>query len=80
MGAIVSLREFLVKQLIDILQWTEADDGLLVYRYPMQDMEIQSGGQLTVRDSQLALFVQEGRIADVFTPGLYTLTTRNLHC
>jgi len=74
----VSLRDFLVKQLIDVIQWTEADDDVLAYRYPMQDMEIQNGGQLTVRDSQVALFVNEGRIADVFHPGLYTLTTRNL--
>jgi len=74
----VSLRDFLVKQLIDVIQGTEADDDVLAYRYPMQDMEIQNGGQLTVRDSQMALFVNEGRIADVFHPGLYTLTTRNL--
>jgi membrane protease subunit (stomatin/prohibitin family) len=74
----VSLREFLVKQLIDVIQWTETDDDVLAYRYPMQDMEIQNGGQLTVRDSQVALFVNEGRIADVFQPGLYTLNTRNL--
>jgi membrane protease subunit (stomatin/prohibitin family) len=74
----VSLREFLVKQLIDVIQWTEAGDDVLAYRYPMQDMEIQNGGQLTVRDSQMALFVNEGRVADVFQPGLYTLTTRNL--
>ena len=74
----MSLREFLVKQLIDVIQWTETDDDVLAYRYPMQDMEIQNGGQLTVRDSQVALFVNEGRIADVFQPGLYTLNTRNL--
>jgi membrane protease subunit (stomatin/prohibitin family) len=74
----LSLREFLTKQLIDVIQWTEAEDDVLAYRYPMQDMEIQNGGQLTVRDSQVALFVNEGRIADVFHPGLYTLTTRNL--
>ncbi len=74
----MSLREFLVKQLIDVIQWTEAGDDVLAYRYPMQDMEIQNGGQLTVRDSQMALFVNEGRVADVFQPGLYTLTTRNL--
>jgi membrane protease subunit (stomatin/prohibitin family) len=74
----VSLRDFLVKQLIDVIQWTETGDDVLAYRYPMQDMEIQNGGQLTVRDSQVALFVNEGRIADVFSPGLYTLTTRNL--
>jgi membrane protease subunit (stomatin/prohibitin family) len=74
----LSLREFLIKQLIEVVQWTEADDQVLAYRYPMQDMEIQNGAQLTVRESQVALFVQEGRIADVFAPGLYTLTTRNL--
>ena len=51
---------------------------MLAYRYPMQDMEIQNGGQLTVRESQTAVFVNEDRIADVFPPGLYTLTTRNL--
>jgi membrane protease subunit (stomatin/prohibitin family) len=44
----------------------------------MQDMEIMNGGQLTVRESQMAAFINEGRIADVFGPGLYTLTTRNL--
>ena len=74
----MSIRDFLIKQLIDVIQWTEADETLLAYRYPMQDMEIQNGGQLTVRESQMALFVNEGRIADVFGPGLYTLTTRNL--
>ncbi len=74
----MSLRNFLEKQFIDIIQWTEPDDNLLAFRYPMEDMEIQNGGQLTVRDSQMALFVNEGRIADVFPPGLYTLTTRNL--
>jgi hypothetical protein len=74
----VSFRDFVIKQLIDVIQWTEADETLLAYRYPMQDMEIQNGGQLTVRESQMALFVNEGRIADVFGPGLYTLTRRNL--
>jgi membrane protease subunit (stomatin/prohibitin family) len=74
----VSIRDFLVKQLIDVIQWTETGDGTLAYRYPMQDMEIQNGGRLTVRDSQMALFVNEGRIADVFSPGLYSLNTRNL--
>ena len=51
---------------------------MLAWRYPMQDMEIQNGGQLTVRESQLAVFVDEGKIADVFGPGLHTLYTRNL--
>jgi membrane protease subunit (stomatin/prohibitin family) len=74
----VSLREFLTKQLIDVIQWSEPEDGILAWRYPMEDMEIQNGGQLTVRESQLAAFVDEGKIADVFGPGLHTLNTRNL--
>jgi len=69
---------FLSKQFIDVIQWTEPEDGILAYRYPMEDMEIQNGGKLTVRDSQLAIFVNEGRIADVFAPGLYTLNTNTL--
>jgi membrane protease subunit (stomatin/prohibitin family) len=69
---------FLSKQFIDVIQWTEPEDGILAYRYPMEDMEIQNGGKLTVRDSQLAVFVNEGRVADVFAPGLYTLNTNTL--
>jgi len=74
----MSIRSFLSKQFIDVLQWTESEDGVLAYRYPMQDMEIQNGGKLTVRESQMAAFVNEGRIADVFGPGLYTIKTQNL--
>ena len=74
----MALRDFLVKQFIDVIQWTEPEDGVLATRYPMQDMEIQSGAQLTVRESQMAAFINEGRLADVFSPGLYTLTTQTL--
>jgi membrane protease subunit (stomatin/prohibitin family) len=74
----VTLRDFLGKQFIAVIQWNEPQDGILAWRYPMQDMEIENGGQLTVRESQMAAFVNEGRIADVFGPGLHTLNTRNL--
>jgi membrane protease subunit (stomatin/prohibitin family) len=74
----MSLRSFLGKQFIAVIQWNEDEEGVLACRYPMQDMEIETGGQLTVRESQMAAFVNEGRIADVFQPGLYTLNTRNL--
>jgi membrane protease subunit (stomatin/prohibitin family) len=74
----MSFGDFLRKQLIDVIQWTESEDGVLAYRYPMQDMEIQTGAQLTVRDSQMAAFVNEGKMAVVFGPGLYTLDTKNL--
>ena len=74
----MSLGSFIKKQFIDILQWNEEQDGILAWRYPMQDFEIQYGGTLIVRESQVAVFVNEGKIADVFGPGTYTLTTRTL--
>ncbi len=74
----MALMDFIKKQFIDILQWTETGDGTLAWRYPMQDMEIQTGGQLVVRESQMALFVNEGQVADVFGPGTHTLNTRTL--
>src|SRR5579863_5052029 len=74
----MSLRDFISKQFIDVIDWTEPEDGILAYRYPMQDREIQNGGKLTVRDSQLAVFVNEGKLADAFGPGLYTLNTHTL--
>jgi membrane protease subunit (stomatin/prohibitin family) len=74
----MSLGSFIKKQFIDILQWNEDTDGVLAWRYPMQDFEIQYGGSLTVRESQLAVFVNEGKIADVFGPGMHKLTTQTL--
>ena len=74
----MSLGSFIKKQFIDILQWNEEGDGVLAWRYPMQDFEIQYGGSLTVRESQLAVFVNEGKVADVFAPGLHKLTTQTL--
>ncbi|MGC0771839.1 MAG: SPFH domain-containing protein [Candidatus Acidiferrum sp.] len=74
----MSLRDFISKQWIDVIDWTEPENGILAYRYPMQDREIQNGGKLTVRDSQLAVFVNEGKVADAFGPGLYTLNTNTL--
>jgi len=74
----MSLRDFLSKQFIDVIDWVESEDGILAFRYPMQDREIQNGGKLTVRDSQMAVFVNEGKVADAFAPGLYTLNTHTL--
>jgi membrane protease subunit (stomatin/prohibitin family) len=74
----MSLGSFIKKQFIDILQWNEEGEGVLAYRYPMQDFEIQYGGSLTVRESQVAVFVNEGKIADVFGPGMYKLSTQTL--
>src|SRR5580700_7823257 len=74
----MSLHDFLEKQFIKVIQWTESDQDTLAWRFPVRDMEIMNGGQLTVRESQAAAFVNEGRIADIFAPGLYTLTTQTL--
>ncbi|MDP3669868.1 MAG: SPFH domain-containing protein [Telluria sp.] len=74
----MALMDFIKKQFIDIIEWTEAGDGTLAWRFPMRDLEIQNGGSLTVRESQVAVFVNEGKVADVFGPGRYTLTTATL--
>ncbi len=74
----MSLRDFIAKQWIDVIEWVEPEEGILAYRYPMQDREIQNGGKLTVRESQFAVFVNEGKVADSFRPGLYTLNTETL--
>jgi membrane protease subunit (stomatin/prohibitin family) len=74
----MALMDFIKKQFIDILEWTEAGDGTLAWRFPMTDREIQNGASLTVRESQTAIFVNEGKVADVFGPGTYKLTTQTL--
>ena len=66
------------KQFIDVIEWNEEENGVLACRYPVEDQEIQTGAKLTVRDTQLALFVNEGEIADLFEPGMHTLTTQTL--
>jgi len=74
----MGLMDFIKKQFIDVIQWTEDADGTLAWRFPMQDMEIQNGAVLVVRDSQMAVFVNEGKVADVFGPGTHKLTTQVL--
>jgi membrane protease subunit (stomatin/prohibitin family) len=74
----MAFTDFIKKQFIDVIHWTEDEPGVLAYRFPMQDMEIQYGAQLTVRDSQLAVFVNEGKVADVFGPGRYKLVTQTI--
>ncbi len=74
----MSLMGFIKKQFIDIIQWTEDGDDVLAWRFPTADLEIQYGASLTVRESQMAVFVNEGKVADVFGPGMYKLTTQTL--
>ncbi len=74
----MALMDFIKKQFIDIIEWTEGGDGVLAWRFPMAEREIQNGASLTVRESQMAVFVNEGKVADVFGPGRYKLTTATL--
>ena len=69
---------FFKKQFLDVIQWLDESSNTLVYMFPMEDQEIQNGAQLTVRQGQVAIFVDKGQIADVFGPGMYKLETANL--
>jgi membrane protease subunit (stomatin/prohibitin family) len=65
-------------EFIDIIEWTDDSTNTIVWRFPRYQHEIKYGAKLTVRESQHAVFVNEGQIADVYKPGLYTLTTQNM--
>ncbi len=65
-------------EFIDIIQWTDDSTDTMVWRFPRYENEIKHGAQLVVRQAQVAVFVNQGKIADVFAPGQYRLTTKNL--
>lgn len=69
---------FVKSQFIEAIEWTDRSAQTIVYRFPVQNHQIKMGARLTVRESQAAVFVNEGKIADVFSPGRYTLSTENL--
>ncbi|MCQ2556231.1 MAG: SPFH domain-containing protein [Clostridia bacterium] len=67
------------KQLLSVIEWKDASNDILVYRYPMENgAEIMNSSTLVVRESQVAVFVHKGEIADVFGPGTYKLATENI--
>jgi len=68
----------LLNQWIEVIEWTDPSNDIMVYRFPVANSEIKMGAKLTVREGQAAIFVNEGQIADVFGPGLHTLTTQNM--
>lgn len=73
MGILDAIRS----QFIEVIEWLDDSSNTLLYRFPVQGQEIKNGAQLTVRESQAAVFVFQGQIADVFTPGLYTIDGGN---
>ncbi len=74
----MSLWDKVFGEFIDIIEWTEDDPNTMVYRFERYGNEIKYGAKLTVRETQVAVFVNEGQIADILTPGLYELDTKNI--
>ena len=70
--------DILKGQLIDVIEWTDSSADTMVHKYDINGKEIMMGAQLTVRESQVAIFVNEGQLADVFQPGRYELSTSNM--
>jgi len=68
----------LMNEFIDIIEWVDSGTETIVWKFPRYQNEIKMGAKLTVRESQVAVFMNEGVIADVYTPGMYTLTTENM--
>jgi membrane protease subunit (stomatin/prohibitin family) len=78
MGDDMGLLDRLRGELVDIIEWLDDGHRTLVWRFPRWQNEIKNGAQLVVRPGQQAVFVDRGRIADVFQPGMFELTTANL--
>lgn len=74
----MGLMDKLRGEFIDIIEWLDDSRDTIVWRFPRYENEIKMGAKLIVRESQTAVFVNEGQIADAFTPGTYTLETQNL--
>lgn len=70
--------DFLSGEFIDVIHWTDDTRDTMVWRFQREGHEIKYGAKLTVREGQAAVFVHEGQLADVFTPGLYMLETNNM--
>jgi membrane protease subunit (stomatin/prohibitin family) len=78
MGFFDNIRNQFGSQFIEIIEWLDDSHDTLVYRFPVYNQEIKMGAQLTVRENQVALLVNEGELADVFAPGRYELSTQNM--
>ncbi len=74
----MGILDFLSGQFIDVIDWVDDTRDTMVWRFEREGHEIKYGAKLTVREGQAAVFVHEGQLADVFTPGLYMLETNNM--
>ncbi|HLA94438.1 MAG TPA: SPFH domain-containing protein [Pyrinomonadaceae bacterium] len=77
MSLMDKVKEAAMNQFIEVIEWLDESKDTLLYRFPVYQQEIKNGAQLIVRESQTAVFVFEGQVADVFTPGRYTIEGGN---
>jgi membrane protease subunit (stomatin/prohibitin family) len=77
MSIMDKVKEAAMNQFIEVIEWLDESQNTLLYRFPVYQQEIKNGAQLIVRESQAAVFVYEGQVADVFTPGRYTIDGGN---
>jgi len=70
--------DFLTGEFIDVIHWVDDTHDTMVYRFEREGHAIKYGAKLTVREGQAAVFIHEGQLADVFTPGMYMLETNNM--
>lgn len=78
MGIFDKIKEKLSHEFIDIIDWLDYTDDTICHRFERYQNEIKNGAKLIVREGQTAVFINEGQLADIFTPGTYTLSTQNL--
>ncbi len=78
MGIFDKIKEKLTNEFIDIIEWLDYTDDTICYRFERYQNEIKNNAKLIVREGQMAVFINEGQLADVFKPGTYTLNTQNL--
>src|SRR5678816_3750802 len=74
----MSLFDKLRGEFVDIIEWLDDSQDTMVYRFPRYQNEIKMGAKLVVRETQNAVFVNEGALADIFGPGTHTLSTQNM--
>ena len=74
----MGLWDKLMGEFVDVIEWTDNTSDTMVYRFDRHGNEIKYGAKLTVRETQVAIFVNEGQVADVLGQGMYVLETKNL--
>ncbi len=74
----MGLMDFIRGEFIDVIEWVDETNDTLLWKFPRFQNAIKNGAQLTVRESQMAVFMDEGKFADIYGPGRYTLTTQNM--